>query len=209
MKKKREKGRGQGVEEEQALLWRCAGGDKAAWEEFVERYSKLIYLQIRRYLLSRGLQPIRQDMEDLYHSVFQALLENDGKKLRQFQHRCSLSSWIRILTTRIVIDHLRKQRSCISLDEADEKGLGLRDRLDDTSLRVEKGILDAERWTLFRKALKKITPEERLLAVLVFQRHLPVEDIAAILKISRESVYTRKHRLKEKLRKILEEEGIL
>ena len=194
---------------EQRLLDGCIQKDKAAWDEFVESYSGLIYWQIHRYLRSRTLSLPQEDVDDLYHSVFQSLLENNCKKLRQFQGRCSLASWIKTITTTTLIDHLRRQRRQVSLDEEDADGFSLGDRVADPSGNSEEYLLAAERQKLLKQALKEISADDRLLAALIYQQAISVERIATVLKISKEAVYTRKHRLHERLRKSLEIKNML
>ena len=172
-------------------------------------YSGLIYWQIHRYLRSRTLSLPQEDMEDLYHSVFQSLLENNCKKLRQFQGRCSLASWIKTITTTTLIDHLRRQRRQVSLDEEDAEGFSLGDRVADPAGDSEESLLGTERQQLLKQALKEISAEDRLLAALIYQQAISVERIADVLKISKEAVYTRKHRLHERLRKSLETKNML
>jgi RNA polymerase sigma-70 factor (ECF subfamily) len=197
------------MNEELELLRSCIRGDKDAWDAFVERYSSLIHFHIHRCLRANAVPANREDVEDLYHSVFQALLEDDRRRLRQFEGRCSLGSWIQIITTRTVIDALRKRRAPTPLDAEDRDGLALHERICDPNPGVEEEIVDAQRRELLRKALMEISPEERLLAVLTYQREMPVEEIAEVMNLTKEAVYTRKHRLKDKLRKILQEGELL
>ena len=112
------------------LLHRCIRKEKEAWDEFVDRYSQLIYQQIYRCMRARAVLISKDDAEDLFHSIFQALLENDCKKLRQFEGRCSLATWVRSVTTSRVIDELRRRRPQVSLDERDSEGFSRGDRLD-------------------------------------------------------------------------------
>ncbi|MCP4646556.1 MAG: RNA polymerase sigma factor, partial [bacterium] len=137
--------------QEAELLARCVRKDKAAWDQFVEQYSQLIYHGIYHCLRKYGAPERIDDVEDLYHSVFQTLLEDECKKLRQFQQRCSLASWIRVITAHIVIDWLRRERSSVPLDAEDEDGINLHERLSDPSPDAEEGIYLEQR----REALKQ------------------------------------------------------
>ena len=193
------------MNDENELLEGCILGEKEAWDEFVESYSSLIYFHIHRCLCAHAVQAKREDVEDLYHSVFQTLLEDDRRRLRQFEGRCSLASWIQIITSRTVIDSLRKGRSTIPLDAEDRDGIALHERVSDPRPGAEEEVLDTQRRALLKKALREISAEDRLLAVLAYHREMPIEEIADVMKLSKEAVYTRKHRLHEKLRKIVQE----
>ncbi len=196
-------------EEESQLLRGCIQKEKAAWDEFVERYSSLIYYCIHQCLRKYSFSAQPEDVEDLFHTVFHVLLEDNCKKLRQFKKRCSLASWIRVITTRIVIDWLRKERPSVPLDAEDKDGGSFHDKLSDTDTDIEERIYEEQRRKLLKQALKQTTPEDRLLAVLVYQREMSVEEIAAAMNISKEAVYTRKHRLKEKLQDTIEKGQLL
>ncbi len=193
------------MNEEAALLAGCIRGQKDAWDEFVDRYSSLIYHQIHRCLGAHTAHAMREDVEDLYHSVFEALLERDRRRLRQFKGRCSLASWVVLITRRIVIDTLRKRRATVPLDAEDHDGIALHERMPDTKPNAEEETLDSERVEQLKDALQRLTPEDRLLANLVYQRDASPDEIAKVLNISKGAVYTRKTRLHEKLRELLEE----
>ncbi len=195
-------------DEEHELILRCILKEKAAWDEFVERYSRFIYHRIHSCLRAHSYSACREDVEDLYNSVFQGFLENNCKKLRQFEGRCSLLSWIKLITSRMVIDYLRRQRTLVSLDAEDDQSGSLGDRLTDSAPSAEEGVLEEERRERLKRALEAESPEDRLLAVLTYERELPVEEIAEIMKISKEAVYTRRSRLKDRLREALEEKEI-
>ena len=57
--------------------------------------------------------------------------------------------------------------------------------------------------SLLRRALQLVSPEERKLAHLIYEMEMSPDEIAAVLQISKGAVYTRKHRLREKLRRAL------
>jgi DNA-directed RNA polymerase specialized sigma24 family protein len=57
-------------------------------------------------------QYTNEDTEDIYSSVFLSLIENNFKKLRQFRNKnaCSLTTWLTIITSRMTIDYMRKDK---------------------------------------------------------------------------------------------------
>lgn len=195
--------------EDRALLDRCIRKEKAGWDEFVDRFSKLIYHQIHRCLRAHAVAVSRDDVDELFHSIFLALLEHDCKKLRQFEGRCSLASWLRTVTTNRVIDELRRRRAQVSMDAEDSEGFSLHDRLENPEPNAEEGLAEIQRREALKQALKELSTEDRLLAVLSYERALPVEEIAAVLNISKEALYTRRHRLHDKLRRTVEAKNLV
>jgi RNA polymerase sigma factor (sigma-70 family) len=179
--------------------------DREAWQEFVERYTPVIYEQVRRCLrkYKSGSSP-EQDAGDLYLSVFQSFLEKDCRKFRQFEGRCSLARWVRMATTSHVIDLLRKERQEVSLEAEDSEGLSLFDRIPNRDPSAEEELLEGQRRDALREVLRDWSEEDRLLISLTYEQEMPADQIAAVLNVSRETVYTRRHRLHHRLRKALE-----
>ena len=92
------------------ILKRCITGEKKAREEFVIRFSNPVYQCIQFTLKAKQIPFSQQDLEDLHSTVFLNLFNKRCKKLRQYKGKngCSVFSWIRLITVRTVIDHLRK-----------------------------------------------------------------------------------------------------
>lgn len=183
------------------LVLRCVRKEREAWHEFVTTYSRVIQQQIYSFLEIRAVPFQREDVEDFSHSVFLAFLKDNSRKLRRFEGKCSLKTWVRAITTNEVIDQLRRKRSQVSLDGENPEGLSLKDILQDPGPSPEQDLVDAQRRTLLGQAMSKVSPEDRKLAVLVYEMEMPTKEIASVLRISTEAVHTRKHRLQEKLRR--------
>lgn len=185
------------------LVLRCIRKEEEAWNEFVRRYSRLIYHQIYHCLRTRAVSVQREDVEDFCNSVFLALLKDDGKKLRYFEGKCSLASWVRTITKNEVIDQLRRKQAHVSLDGKDPNGVSLSDRLPDPNPIAEDYLDYAQKRATLTHILNLVSPEDRRLAVLTYQSEMLPEEIAAELGISKAAVYTRKNRLQKKLRRAL------
>ena len=87
------------------LISGCVEQDRAALEELVIKFSDPVYRTIQYTCRARNISCSMQDVEDLHNSVFVSLFENRCKKLGQFKGKngCSLYTWIRIITVRMVI----------------------------------------------------------------------------------------------------------
>jgi len=93
-----------------ALVQRLAGGDAAAWREFVERYQRLI---LTRVLVAarEANQPLAvADAEDQTAEVFAALVAGGFAMLRRFEGRSTLSTWLCVVTRRMVLRRLSARR---------------------------------------------------------------------------------------------------
>ena len=84
------------------LVRRILDGDEEAWRYFVERYSGLILAMSRRYLHSHDVDDIR--------SVFVDVLESLRRtRLRTYEGRAALSTWLVLVARSQVMDHLRRR----------------------------------------------------------------------------------------------------
>lgn len=82
------------------LVGRILAGDERAWEWFVTRYAGLIHAIARRYLRSR-------DADDAHDVFVDVLVSLRRSKLRTYEGRAALSTWLTLVTRSEVMDHLR------------------------------------------------------------------------------------------------------
>ena len=185
------------------LLKECILGNKEKWNIFVDKYSKLIYHTIYKTLRVNGKPTPPDDVNDLFQEVFASLCADNSKKLRMFdpEKGCSsLASWLRMITVRMTIDHLRKNKPIASIEELPTEPAQTGD---------QEAIIDKESLNHLREMLEELDAKDKLLVELSFMRELPPEEVAQILHITVGAFYTRKNRVIEKLKKIAEDRNIL
>jgi len=186
------------------LLKACFSGDRVAWERFVEAYSKLVYYSIHQTCRVKGIAPEQDEVGDIYGDVFLSLFEDDFARLRSLRGKndCTLASWIRLIASRKTLDFLREQgRRSRLLDSAGSLVSEDIPAKEDTEL----AILDKERAELARKAMLRLKSDEINFLHLYYERELAPERIAEILGITTSTVYSKKNRIREKIKRILEE----
>jgi RNA polymerase sigma-70 factor (ECF subfamily) len=191
--------------EDQEFLKRCISGDKKAWDQFVDRFSALIYHGVSRTLQHAGRAFGQEDAADLMQSVFVRLHEGNYKKLRQFEGKCSLATWIRMISVRTTIDHLRRNKTHLSLQGETDAEVTLVATLHDEGSSVEQCMEEKQAQQLLAESVKHLTPRERLFVGLYYTRELPLRQVADIMNSSMGAIYTMKNRIREKLRKLVEE----
>lgn len=196
------------------LLDACVAGDRRAWTTFVHRFTRYVYYLIRLTARRHGAALDDEELADLHNDLFMALLEDDRRRLRAYTGRngCSVRSWIRVITIRRTLDHLRRRRVHLSLDGGDK------DEAPHGPVPVDAGpdpleyllarAQDDRRDRLTALAAR-LNPSDRLLLELVYIRGLPTEHVAATLNTSRGAIYTRKTRLLHRLRSLAAEAGLL
>ena len=187
---------------EDKLLKGCISGDKKEWTIFIQRYSRLIYHTIYKTFRVHNKPTNPDDVNDLFQDVFTSLCADHFKKLRMFDPTkgCKLPSWLRMITVRMTIDHLRKIRPLTSIDDLPTEPF---------QTGHQEVTIDEESLKHLRELLEELPAKDKLLIELFFMRELPPEEVAQILHISAGAFYTRKNRIIEKLRKIATDKNIL
>jgi len=173
-----------------ALIQACLSRDQSAWNELVERYTRLVYSIPRRYGFSEP------DADDVHQNVFRILAE----KLRQLQDQTRLSSWI-ITTAHRECWRLRRAAQRIPALPANEQA--------DQSL-PEEAVRRLERQHLVRLGLEAVgDPCRGLLETLFLQPAAPpYETIAHSLGMKVGSIGPTRARCLQKLEAILRELGM-
>lgn len=189
-------------EEDRRLLARCFAGDTSATEEFVLRFSDLVYRYVQQTLIIKNIRFTDSDIEDFHNTVFLSLFEKDCHRLKQYQGKngCTLATWVRTVTVRIILNHIRKK----GIDGIKERSrlLSLEDffELTEEGQNAPERMECSEREQLIREGMKTLAPRERLLLKLHFDKELSLPDVADTLSVSIQNAYTIKHRALEKLK---------
>jgi RNA polymerase sigma factor (sigma-70 family) len=187
---------------EKKLLERCLNQDKKAWDNFVDQYGSLISHAIVQTLKSYSFPQPNQLIPDLFHTVFLAMIENDYKKLRQFQWKCSLSSWIHLIAVTVTVDYLRKHSKHLSTNGGTDPDESLDGEIPDGGPLPDRIMELKEEKRLFRQIKEELNAKERLFVDLCYNRELPPARISKVLKITENNVYQLKNRIREKMKRI-------
>jgi len=193
------------------FIQRCVRKEKGAWDEFIDRYSRLIYRYICGTLKTQGL-PVSQDvLNELFHDIFLALCKDNFKKLRSFKGKngCTLASWLRQVSINFTIDHVRKNKDTISLDEENERGSSLKDIISGEGPSPSGRLLEQEYIRELAECIGNLSNEEKYFLQLHINKGLGLETVRSILNISRPAIDMRKSRIMDRLRKCFQAKGLL
>jgi len=198
---------------EREFIQRCLKHDKAAWDEFVDRYSRLIYNYIYSVFKIKGFTPSSDAVEELFQEVFLSLIKDNFQKLRQFRGRnnASLASWLRIITINFCLDHLKKKKKIsLSLEEEFKgEGLSLGDILADQHILADESLTDQERLQHLTECIDTLSAEDKYFLEMHIYQGINLRDLKENLGISRSAVDMRKSRLIQKLKDCFKEKGFL
>lgn len=191
------------------FLQRCVKGEKPAWDEFVERYSRLIYNYIYGVLNAKGCSLAQNDIQDIFQEIISHLIKDNFKKLKTFKAKngCSLASWLRQVTINFTIDYLRKNKPTVSLEEETEEGFSLKELLADNSPTITDTLSHQERLKNLKDCIERLDTDDKYFLELYLNRALSLEEIREHLQLSRAAIDMRKSRLIERLRGRFKKKG--
>jgi RNA polymerase sigma-70 factor (ECF subfamily) len=93
------------------LLQRCLARKPRAWEDFVDRFMGLVVHVVNHSAQSRSLRVSPEDREDLAAQVFLAIIKDDLAVLRNFRGESSLATYLTVISRRIVVGEILKQKA--------------------------------------------------------------------------------------------------
>jgi RNA polymerase sigma factor (sigma-70 family) len=161
------------------LVSRCREGDAAAWNEFVERFSRYVYA-----ICSRGFRLAEHDAEDVFQEVFARAFE----RLSELRSDDAVRPWLAQLTRRLCIDRLRLlARDTPSDAEPDER------EIDDVLATLDEAMT-------VRAALDKVGDPCRELLDRFFCRDESYRTIGDALDIPSGTIASRISRCLDKVR---------
>jgi RNA polymerase sigma-70 factor (ECF subfamily) len=179
------------------LVAACARGERAAWEEFVDRFGPLLVALARRMLARRTGSAQDPDVDEVVAEVFLALLRRDRILLKRYDERFRVSTYLGVICRTEVLRHLRRgNRRPASLADAGH----VRDR---SGAPGAAGTLQAEEretaLAALREALQELSDRDRLLLTMRYLDGHDYRTIGAALGVSAESVGQLLHRAKTRL----------
>ncbi len=165
------------------LVSRCRAGDAAAWNEFVERFSRYVYA-----ICSRGFRLAAHDAEDVFQEVFARAFE----RLSDLRNDEAVRPWLAQLTRRLCIDRLRSvSRDTPSDVEPDER------ETDDVLATLDDAMA-------VRAALDEVGDPCREILDRFFCRDESYRTIGEVLDIPAGTIASRISRCLEKVRSALD-----
>jgi RNA polymerase sigma factor (sigma-70 family) len=194
------------------FIQNCVNLDRQCWDEFLKKYSRLIYGCIYGVIRIKGLNKNQASVEDLFQEFIVFLFQDNFKKLRSFKARnnCSLASWLRHLAVNFTLDHIRGIKPIfVSFDEKAESGYLL-----DKSLAVKAGLpqdmaLEREKLVFLTDCIRKLELEDKYFLELNINSGLKPEELTDYFKVSRGAIDMRKSRILKLLRECFKQKGIL
>ncbi len=181
---------------DEQLIARLIKSQPLAWREFERRYDRLIDRCILKVTRRFSSVVSADDVREIASTLRLSLLANDMHKLRTFdpERGNRFSSWIGLLAINCAYDYLRSVRrepGKAALTEASDLAAETPDPFESVAQR--------QRATIAKKLLEGFSARDRAFAALYFGEGLDPNVIAARMKISVKTVYSKKHKIQARL----------
>jgi RNA polymerase sigma-70 factor, ECF subfamily len=176
----------------------AAGGDEAAFEELFKRHRRRVSLIASRFFRQR--EQIEEVVQESFMKAYFALPDFTN------QQENSFASWIARIAFNACYDELRRMKrrpESATGDVSEEEAAWLKSQIRTTGAGddVEAAAIARD---LADKLLARLSPEDRLLLVMLDVEGLSVAEISETKKWSISKVKVRAHRARASLRRVLE-----
>ncbi|MDQ3364616.1 MAG: sigma-70 family RNA polymerase sigma factor [Myxococcota bacterium] len=184
-------------------LLKCVLRSEArGWAELVRRFRPLIYRCITKVTLKYNPMLGSADLDEIYADVMMQLVRDDMHKLRIYNpaRGTKLGSWIGMISVNAAYDFLRSAGRRPLLDKVDGN-IDPHEECDRTPL---DQLIEKERWDHLNNLLSDFSAKDRTFVELYYQKGLEAEEIATEMQISLKTVYSKKHKIRAHLVRVLQ-----
>ncbi|MDT8441386.1 MAG: RNA polymerase sigma factor [Desulfuromonadales bacterium] len=180
---------------EQTLVQRILAGDETGFEQLVRQESS------RTLSLAWRLVGNRHEAEELVQEAFLRLY----KSLPKFRGESRISTWLYRTTTRLAIDHLRRERLKRKLFfmRASEDDVDPVDLASDPRDNPHRELQARQTIAALRRSLSRLSPRQQVIFTLRHYEGLSLQEIADHLDLQLGTVKIHLHRAVTHLRREL------
>jgi RNA polymerase sigma-70 factor (ECF subfamily) len=181
-----------GERTDEDLMLAYAHGDARAFETLYERHRGGLYRFVLRGLSQRALAD--ECFQEIWSRVIVAR--------ERYRPDAKFSTWLYQIAHNLLIDQYRRARPEVSAGE-DEDG-AMREFPDDAAREPERQLTDFEERRRLQRALEELPDDQRIAIQLRLEQELPLEEIARITGVGRETVKSRLRYALDKLKSRLQ-----
>jgi RNA polymerase sigma-70 factor (ECF subfamily) len=180
------------------LVARVNATDNDAFEELFNRHKRRVAMIAGRFFRQR--EQVEEIVQESFAKAYFALGDFSN------QQENSFASWIARIAFNSCYDELRRlkrrpESSLTDISEDDSKWLNSQLHAVSAAPNVESTIINRD---LAEKLLDRLSPEDRLVLVMMDMEDMSVAEIAKLNNWSVSKVKVRAHRARTRLRKVLE-----
>lgn len=195
------------LSDERQLVCRLVAGDGNAWIEFVDRFQRVIAARVRLVLSQCSIMQQAHCCDDLVADLFAALLADNKRLLKTFEHRSTLATWLTIIAHRMTLKAVSKINSRRELaGELESRRDGQLSQMESHSVENPLAqLLSQESRSEMHQKLALLKPVDRQVIELFHFENLDYREIASRLGMSVNSVGPKLTRAQRRLKQILED----
>src|SRR5881628_1473544 len=176
---------------EDVRLMRLVGrGDRAAFEELIERHHALVAGTVARMLGSNS------DVEDIAQQVFIRVWKSAGR----YVPRAKFTTWLLKITRNLVFNEMRRTKRRAHVPLQSEPGAEDPPVKDEMNLAPDASLLESELQRTIEEAIMQLPESQRMALVLRRYEQLSYEQIAEVLDLSVPAVKSVLFRARTELR---------
>lgn len=173
--------------------------DGTAWKEFHRRFDRLVFRCIHKVTSRFPSSVGSEDVREIYAQFLLGMTRREMHKLRTFdpERGNKLSSWIGMLSTNAAWDYLRsvaRQAPCTPIEN---------EELVAVDSDPYERLLENERWVRVNETLRTFSKKDRTFVRLYYMDGLTPEEVAEEMSISVKTVYSKKHKIRCRLQRML------
>jgi len=178
------------------LVRRVQAGDQLAFRSLFDRYNR------RVFAVALGVVKNQDDALDVVQEAFVKVHKHIGS----FQGSSSFYTWLYRIAMNLSIDHVRKKRKVVELDETvhkDDAAAGGAFLPQLTQENPSKNVSRGELSTQIRAALDTLPEYHRAVILLREVEGMSYEEMAKVLKVPKGTIMSRLFHARQKLQKAL------
>ncbi len=179
-----------GEMKDEALLDLALCKNEAAWRELVRRYHGKVSATVHRVY---GFRP---EAEDIVQEIFIEL----AKSVRNFRRDASFSTFLYRLAVNTVYRYIKHHRDPHVFCGSDEL---IESAAEDSFCSPAEEMIAAENRTQVLSALGRLTVEKRMALVLFEMEGLTLKEIADLLKVPLQTVWSRVYSGRKEMARLL------
>jgi len=182
--------------EDLALARACAAGHERAWQIFMLRFREKLYDAGRQ--ITRDDVTGRELADSVYADLYGTRTREGGRQSKLFSYggRGSLGGWLRTVLAQEYINHYRKQRRLVSLDQECEDGAQFPAAAAEAIPAVDERLEHA-----VDGALRSLAAEDRFILASYFLDERTLAEIARAMYVHESTISRKVEKLTKSLRK--------
>ena len=192
------------------FIQRCTSGKRKVWEEFIDRYARLIYAYILSVLKYKGIVRLSEEcIRDIFQEIVFSLVDNNFKRLKSFTGRngSSFASWLRQVVINYTLDYLRKPKLHTSSFEENDDAENHKNGICNELFSVTQIAIDKEKLEHLKDCIRQLGENEKYFMELHIYRGVCLDKLRKHLRLTRGAIYMQKARIIGKLRDCFKAKG--